>query len=138
MLYKFASKAHINHMQNWYNEAVAKSSDGSEFTNNDAEESKAGKKGAAAAPSSSTTYGDDGYKYPQLDFPATHEDLASYNAGVKERIEGKYSSLIKNVHFYLSYLFLETGDYRSAVRHGETVLKNYEGRLTKKTEFTVR
>ena len=41
------------------------------------------------------------------------------------------------MHFYLTYLFLEIGDYRNAVKHGETVLKNYAGRLLKKTQFTV-
>ena len=44
---------------------------------------------------------------------------------------------MKNVHFYLAYLFLETGDYRNAVKHSEIVLRNYEGRLLKKTQFTV-
>lgn len=40
------------------------------------------------------------------------------------------------MHFYLAYLFLETGDYRNAIKHGETLLKTFEGRLTKKTQFT--
>ena len=48
---------------------------------------------------------------------------------MRDRIETKYESLTKNVHFYLAYLFLETGDYRNAVKHGETVLNAYEGRL---------
>jgi len=115
---------------------VAKCNDGSDLVAG--EESK----GAAQAEESKNSkgegksYGEDGYRYPQLEFPSTHEDLAAYNLGVKQRIEAKYASLIKNVHFYLSYLFLETGDYRNAVKHGELVLSNNE-RLTKKTRFTV-
>ena len=56
---------------------------------------------------------------------------------MRERVELKYETLTKNVHFYLTYLFLETGDFRNAVKHGEIVLKYYEGRLVKKTQFTV-
>lgn len=158
LLYKFIAKAHIHHMQTWYNEAVAKSNDGSDLVSGDSEQSSqlknasnrdnneesktAGKQALATGGSSSTskTYGDDGYKYPQLEFPASHDDLAAYNASVKSRIETKYETLTKNIHFYLTYLFLETGDYRSAIRHGETVLRLYGGndsRLTKKTHFTV-
>jgi len=83
------------------------------------------------------TFGDDGFRYPQLEFPATTKDLNTYNKSVSERIEKKYETLAKNVHFYLAYLFLETGDFRNAVKHGELVLKQYEGRLLKKTQFTV-
>ena len=56
---------------------------------------------------------------------------------MKQRIEKKYETLMKNAHFYLAYLFLETGDYRNAVKHSEIMLRNYEGRLLKKTQFTV-
>lgn len=49
----------------------------------------------------------------------------------------KYFGLVKNVHFYLSYLFLEVGDYRNCISHGEQLLKQYENRLHKKTQFTV-
>lgn len=72
-----------------------------------------------------------------MEFPATHEDLASFNTSVKTRIEKKYETLIKNVHFYLSYLFLEMSDYRNAIKHGQIMLKTFEGRLLKKTQFTV-
>lgn len=133
-------------MQLWYNEAIAKGSDGADHMmgGSTTEESKTsgGKRGnqsARAEPASagSKAFGGDGFKYPQLDFPATHDDLNSYNKGVRERIEKKYETLTKNVHFYLCYLFLETGDFRNAVKHGELVLRNYEGRLLKKTQFTV-
>ena len=68
------------------------------------------------------TYGEDGYKYPTLDFPTTQEELVTYNESVEKRINAKYATLIKNVHFYLTYLFLELGDYRNAVKHGEQLL----------------
>ena len=137
---------------------MAKSNDGSDLVSAGEEtksaaneESKtSGSKGGAAQSQTTTaaagvsengkTYGEDGYRYPQLEFPSTHDDLSAFNAGVKERIETKYASLVKNVHFYLSYLFLETGDYRNAVRHAEVVLKKFGGsdsRLSKKTQFTV-
>ena len=133
-------------MQSWYNEAVARK-DGeapdSAVDSNTAEESKTDRKNGdknaanATTASSDKKFGEDGYRYPQLDFPCTREDLGSYNISVKKRIEAKYETLTKNVHFYLTYLFLEIGDYRNAVKHGETVLKNYAGRLLKKTQFTV-
>ena len=72
-----------------------------------------------------------------MEFPATQEDLGAYNKEVRAKIEKKYESLVKNTHFYLCYLFLETGDFRNAVKHGELVLRNYDGRLQKKTQFTV-
>ena len=48
----------------------------------------------------------------------------------------KYASLIKNVHFYLCYLFLETTDYINAIKHGQILLEKFGDRLTKKTKFT--
>ena len=41
------------------------------------------------------------------------------------------------MHFYLAYLCLETSDYQGAIRHSEIVLRKFEGRITKKTQFTV-
>ena len=134
-------------MQNWYNEAVAKSNDSGDQLIGGAEESK-----HAAATSTSASehskrdkadeeskkaqkaqkaYGEDGYRYPSLDFPATQDSLNEYNASVVQRIESKYETLIKNVHFYLAYLCLETSDYQGAVRHSEIVLRKFEGRITK-------
>ena len=63
--------------------------------------------------------------------------MTAYHASVVDRIEAKYETLIKNVHFYLAYLCLETTDYQGTVRHSEIVLKKFEGRITKKTQFTV-
>lgn len=135
LLYKFVAKAHIHHMQMWYNDAVAKGSEssdqliGGESSNTSAtEESKGASKANQTQSSSSSSgkvFGEDGYKYPQLEFPATHEELAAYNRSVKTNIEKKYETLTKNVHFYLTYLFLEIGDFRNAVKHGQLVLKTY-------------
>jgi len=125
----------------WYNEAVAKGIDSADQTDSATsatEETKSASNGAQPQPvPSAKAFGEDGYKYPQLEFPATHEELANYNKAVRTRIEKKYETLTKNVHFYLTYLFLETGDFRNAVKHGQLVLKTYEGRLLKKTQFTV-
>jgi len=151
LLYKFIAKAHIHHMQLWYNEAVAsKTHENSEQqligenTASAVEESKhSGKNSNSQTATANSTsqqarnFGEDGYRYPSLEFPASQDDLASYNQAVRERVELKYETLTKNVHFYLTYLFLETGDFRNAVKHGEIVLKSYEGRLVKKTQFTV-
>ena len=131
-------------MQQWYNEAISKSNDGSE-SNIDgaaAEESKGGHRNQKnnindAEAQGGKSFGEDGFKYANLEFPTTQEDLGQYNKDVRARVEKKYESLMKNTHFYLCYLFLETGDFRNAVKHGELVLKNYEGRLQKKTQFTV-
>lgn len=141
LLYKFIAKAHIHHMQNWYNEAVAKSNDsGDQLIGG--EESKAAATSTSNANTEESkkatkTYGEDGYKYPTLEFPATQEALNEFNASVVHRIESKYETLIKNVHFYLAYLCLETSDYQGAIRHSEIVLKKFEGKITKKTRFTV-
>mmetsp|Transcript_4281 Transcript_4281/g.5715 ORF Transcript_4281/g.5715 Transcript_4281/m.5715 type:complete len:152 (+) Transcript_4281:1268-1723(+) len=133
-------------MQSWYNEAIAKSNDGSDNMDSSAtEESKSGNaknqgssnQASAAEAPNGKQFGEDGFKYQNLSFPATQDDLNDYNREVREQIEKKYETLTKNVHFYLCYLFLETGDFRNATKHGEIVLKNYDGRLLKKTQFTV-
>ena len=115
LLYKFIAKAHIHHMQTWYNEAVAKSNDGSDqIIGGSAEEAKTATSSAQQnedAKKNQKAYGEDGYRYPNLDFPASQDGLAAYHASVVERIESKYETLIKNVHFYLAYLCLETTDY---------------------------
>lgn len=131
LLYKFVAKAHINSMQMSYNEAVAKSGD------DEATSTAKSSANAANQEEHKHQFGTEGYKYPSMEFPSTHEDLNSYNNAVKARIEKKYETLIKNVHFYLCYLFLETGDYRNAIKHGQTMLSTFEGRLLKKTQFTV-
>jgi len=46
--------------------------------------------------------------------------------------------LVKNVHFYLSYTSLELGDYASCIRHGTELLRTYAGKLTQKTECSVK
>ena len=71
------------------------------------------------------------------EFPSTHDDLSAYNKSVKQRIEKKYETLIKNVHFYLCYLFLEVADYRNCIKHGEVLIGDFSGRLTTKTTFSV-
>lgn len=132
-------------MQNWYNEAVAKSNDSSDqliggaeaATSTSASEQSKRDKAEEESKKAQKAYGEDGYRYPTLDFPATQESLNEYNTSVTQRIESKYETLIKNVHFYLAYLCLETSDYQGAVRHSEIVLKKFEGRITKKTQFTV-
>jgi hypothetical protein len=48
----------------------------------------------------------------------------------------KYANLVKNVHYYLCYLFLETADFRNAIKHGELLLEQFGGKLSKKTRFT--
>lgn len=67
-------------MQQWYNEAVAsKTNDHSEQLMGDSttgEESKQSSKNAtskdsAANQASSKNFGDDGYKYPSLEFPTS-------------------------------------------------------------------
>ena len=75
-------------------------------------------KGSSAVPE----YGDDNFKYDLPEFPSTHDDLSSYNKSVEQRIKKKYETLIKNVHFYLCYLFLEVNDFRNAIKHGEIVI----------------
>lgn len=107
-------------MQTWYNEAVAKSNDGSDqLIGGATEEAKSSATSATssaqqneeAKKQSQKAYGEDGYRYPSLDFPASQESLTAYHASVVDRIEAKYETLIKNVHFYLAYLCLETADY---------------------------
>lgn len=127
LLYKFVAKAHVHTMQMSYNEAFAKSTD---------DETTGKSSGNAANQEEKKQFGDEGFKFSTLEFPTTHEDLASYNTTVKERVEKKYETLTKNVHFYLCYLFLETGDYRNAIKHGRILLDTFEGRLLKKTRFT--
>ena len=56
---------------------------------------------------------------------------------MKARIEKKYETLIKNVHFYLCYLFLEIQDFKNCLKHGEILISQFSGRLTSKTQFTV-
>jgi hypothetical protein len=133
LLYKFVAKAHIHNMQSWYNESVATDP----LNDNDSSAKATAAQNQSREEAKTKPFGQEGYRYPQLEFPATNEALSSYNKQVKERIEKKYDTLTKNVHFYLAYLFLETGDYRNAVTHGQIVLKKYEGRLLKKTQFTV-
>ena len=41
------------------------------------------------------------------------------------------------MHFYLCYLFLEIQDYRNCLKHGETLVTQYSGKLTPKTQFCV-
>ena len=82
---------------------------------------------------SGKNFGEDGYRYPSLEFHTSQDDLVHYNQSVRERVEVKYETLTKNVHFYLTYLFLEVGDFTNALKHGQIVLKSYEGRIAKKT-----
>lgn len=71
------------------------------------------------------------------EFPSTHDELSSYNKSVKQRVEKKYETLMKNVNFYLCYLFLEVNDFRNSIKHGEILIGQFSGRLTTKTTFTV-
>ena len=131
-------------MQTWYNEAVAKSNDSSDqligapaTSNNEESKANTSNEESKKAAQQQKAYGEDGYRYPTLEFPATQECLNAYNQSVLTKVEAKYESLIKNVHFYLAYLCLETADYQGAIRHSEVVLQKFEGRITKKTQFTV-
>ena len=120
-------------MQSWYNESVATDP----LNDSDSSAKTTAAQNQSREEAKTKPFGQEGYRYPQLEFPATNDALSTYNIQVKERIEKKYDTLTKNVHFYLAYLFLETGDYRNAVTHGQIVLEKYEGRLLKKTQFTV-
>lgn len=46
--------------------------------------------------------------------------------------------MVKNVYFYLCYAQLELNDYAGCVRNGQELLKKFAGKLTAKTEFTVK
>ena len=139
LLYKFVAKAHIHQMQTWYNEAVAKTNDeqisssSTSAANANANEESKANNTSEESKKAQKAYGEDGYRYPTLEFPATQECLNQYNLSVVNKVEAKYESLIKNVHFYLAYLCLETADYQGAIRHSEVVLRKFEGRITKKT-----
>jgi hypothetical protein len=52
-------------------------------------------------------YGTDSFKYPLPEFPVTTTDLDKYNLLVKQKVEKKYVTLIRNVYFYLTYIYLE-------------------------------
>ena len=124
-------------MQLSYNEAHAKiESDQYLIENYQAANEETSKAGNDKKNKEAPVYGDDNYKYQLPDFPSTHDDLSAYNKGVEQRIKKKYETLIKNVHFYLCYLFLEVNDYRNSIKHGE-ILRTYSGRLSTKTTFTV-
>ena len=124
-------------MQHSYNDAHAKiESDLITETLPSSEESK-GQSNQKESKQLQSEYGDDNFKYDLPEFPATHDDLQTYNKGVKTRIEKKYGTLIKNVHFYLSYLFLEVQDYRNCLKHADILIDQFKDRLTTKTLFTV-
>jgi hypothetical protein len=52
--------------------------------------------------------------------------------------ETKYETLSKNVLFYLSYVSLEINDFAGCIRYANELLSRFEGRLSQKTEFTVK
>ena len=113
-------------MQSSYNDAHAKIESDQYLTESlhqiSEETSKGGNEKEVKGSNATAEYGDDNFKYDLPEFPATHDDLSTYNKGVKQRIEKKYETLIKNVHFYLCYLFLEVNDFRNAIKHGEIVI----------------
>jgi tetratricopeptide (TPR) repeat protein len=68
----------------------------------------------------------------------TNQSLESYREGVQEKIEKRYSTLRKNVYFYLCYTFLELQDFNQAIKYGEILLEtNHKDKLSIKTHFTV-
>ena len=70
--------------------------------------------------------------------PTIETDCVSFFISLILSSDKKYLTLIKNVHFYLCFVSLELGDYTSSIRHGNELLKQFSGKLTPKTEHTVK
>lgn len=147
LLYKFVAKSHISQMQTVFDEMYAKidlgehvlseASTSEKKTNNASsggknngqsvnhgESNSANANGNRNQEESKGTaeYGEMGFKFETLAFPTSQDDLNSFNEDVKSRVESAYQNVIKNVHLYLCYLFLETGDYRNCMKHGDALL----------------
>jgi len=52
--------------------------------------------------------------------------------------EKKYNTLVRNIYFYLCFVSLELSDYAGCIRNGNELLKKFAGKLTAKTEFTIK
>jgi len=124
-------------MQHSYNEAHAKTAI-DHLVDNEAARRVADEASADKSDDkkNSAEYDEGKYVYPLPEFPTTHTSLTDFNKDVKSRIEKKYETLIKNVHFYLCFAFLEIGDYINCIKHGSTLLDTFGGRLSDNTEFT--
>ena len=48
--------------------------------------------------------------------------------------------MVRNVHFYLCFAFMELQDFNNAVKHGSHILREYwpKKQISKKTYFTVQ
>lgn len=132
LLFRYLHNAHLIKMQQSYNDLHARLSlehlSESETNRRQTEQSKTG----------STAFGEDGWQYPQLECPSTPQSVQQFNSTQKSAVEKKYQTMVKNVYFYLCYACLELNDYAGCVRNGQELLKRFAGKLTSKTEFTVK
>ena len=64
------------------------------------------------------------------EFPVTTTDLDKYNLLVKQKVEKKYTNLIRNVYFYLTYICLELQDFHNCIKYGQLLDDMYTASKT--------
>ena len=136
IFFRYIARSNILQMQNSYDEAHSKSNSGLNFPD---QQTAASEQEKSSKDSQSCAYGDDNFKFELPDFPLSQGALNEFSKVIDQNTATKYSAMVRNVHFYLCYIFLELQDYSNAVRHGLHVVQEFwpKKQISVKTYFTV-